>query len=371
MTVHLPTASSIERAIVCPPSQVLPQVNDGGGIDAERGTVIGRFARDVVAGEPYELALERVPRKDWQATCRNLDWKTLQGDLRQLRAEVAYAVHPETLIGREVGINLGRQYPSSEQLARLFGVPEGSAIFVGTNDLEGRKGGVLEVVCDIKTGAEVTTCSQNPQMRFHALARALATGADEVEARLLYIRADGRVFTDSHLFQSFELQLFGDALCELVSRLEQAKRDLTDGHVVVHESRLCLYCGAYPVCPAKTSLARAMLGDLQTAIATPRALTPQEGGKAWLMADEAIKLGKRVKEAMNDMARQNPLPTRVGKAVKEMDSHYTEFAIGQALQLLRDLGATQEQIDCLYVETPTKPVRELNEISKKRRTPSW
>ena len=69
----LPTASSLERAIACPASVALPQIFSG-GIDAERGSAIGKFARDVLAREPFEVALERVPRKDWRATCEALDW---------------------------------------------------------------------------------------------------------------------------------------------------------------------------------------------------------------------------------------------------------------------------------------------------------
>ena len=356
--------------MACPGSHVLPQVHDGGSEDAERGSAIGRFSRDVLAGEDDQIALEQVPRDDWRATCRNLDWDSVCGDLEEIRAEVAYAVHPETLTVCEAGINLGRRYPSNADLATRLQVPVGSAIFVGTNDLEGVTRSRRNVVCDIKTGLEVTACSVNPQMRFHALARYLLTGASEIEARLLYVRSDGRVFVDGHIFGAFELELFADALCDLVKRIERAKAERAAGTLTVMEGRHCTYCPAYPVCQAKVALARAMItpDHLLLRADSEESLSPLEGGKAWMMASELIKLGERVKKRLNGMARVVPLHTRPGKIVRQIESHTTEFAEGQAMALLRELGATQTQLDALYVETPTYPVREVNEIQKKRRS---
>lgn len=350
---RLPTASSLERALACTSSVVLPQIFSGGE-DAERGSAIGAFARDILAGEPWEAMLERVPRNDWRATCRALDFRAICGDLTVVRAEVAYAVDPERQIARQLGLNLGRRYP-----------PLAAGEFCGTNDLEGRKGS-LEVVCDLKSGREVTSCAVNPQMLFHALARYLVTGACEIEGRLLYVRADGRVFSDTHLFKAFELERFADRLAELVGRISEARGALAAGAALTAvEGSWCRYCPAYSSCPAKVALARAMISELSAAAGKP--LSPEEGGRVWMLATEAAKLAESVKQSMNGLARQVPLLTRPGKVVREIESHSTKFAEGAAIALLREKGATQAEIDCLYVESPTHPVREVNEVSKKRR----
>lgn len=357
MKRRLPTASSLERVLECPASVVLPQIFAGVGEDAERGTAIGRFVRDVLAGEPFEASLERVPRPEWRATCAALDFRTICGDLVDVRAEVAYAVDPAQQTARLLGLNLGRQYPD---------LADGE--FCGTNDLEGRTASGREVVCDLKSGREVTSCAVNPQLMFHALARWLVTGATEVEARILYVREDGRVFPDAHVFTAYELELYADALESLVTRI----RETREGHareglgaIVVTEGRWCGYCPAYSACPAKTALARAMLPELR-AVST-ESMTLEEAGAAWIFASEAEKLARAVKDRLNDMARMAPLPTRPGKVVRETVSHSTVFAQGQAIALLREKGVTQAEIDCLFVETPTRPVREVNDGTAKPR----
>ena len=354
MNQSLPTASSLERAIACPASVALPQIFSG-GIDAERGSAIGKFARDVLAREPFEVALERVPRKDWRATCEALDWDALVGGLVNVRAEVAYGIVPGNDEARELGLNLGRRYPT-------LLVDE----FCGTNDLEGQEDG-LEVVGDIKSGQEVTACAVNPQMKFHALARHRRTGAKVVEGRLLYVRSDGRVTRDCHRFTAYELDVFDDMLRELIGRIARARAARAEGTIEVSETRQCHFCPAYSACPSKVALARAMLGDLRTAASDAMPMTPEEAGAAWLMALEAEQLAKRVRKSLNGYARQEPLRTRPGKMVRETQSHTTQFAEGEALALLRTLGATQAQLDDLFVETLTHPVREVNEASQARR----
>ena len=364
--MSLPTASSLERALECPASCVMPAIHSG-GLDAERGSAIGRFARDVLAGDPYEVALDRVPRNDWKSTCSALDFKAICGDLIAVRAEVAYGVYPEAMEGRQLGLNLGRKYPGGAELAALFGITSSpAAVFVGTNDLEGRHRDTgMEVVCDLKSGQEVTACAANPQMKFHALARYLVTGATAVEARLLYVRSDGRVFRDAHVFTAYELDGFADQLVDLEGRLLRARARYDAGEALdVNEGSWCAYCAAKAYCPAKTLLVRHMLGTLTDVSSRLARLTPEEAGKAWLMATEAEKLAKLVRDGLRDIARDEPLRTRPGKIVRAIESHHTTFAEGAALALLRELGATQGQIDCLFVETPTHPIREVNEIQK-------
>lgn len=357
MIPALPTASGIERALACPASTVLPQTY-GGGEDAERGSAIGKFARDIIAGEPYEVALDRVARKDWKATCSGLDFQAICGDLVHVRAEVAYGVQPDAMSARFLGLNLGRRYPT-----------RGPGEFVGTNDLEGQTSDGVEVACDLKSGKEVTSCAANPQMQFHATARYLLTGKSPVEGRLLYVRSDGRVAKDPHTFTAFEMDSFADRLADLVGIL----RDTREAHaaggldaIKVTEGRHCAYCPAYSACPAKTRLARELVPTLRKYDRQGLDISPEDAGAAWAVATEGEKLAKAIKSRMNGYARQSPIHTRPGKVVREIASHTTEFAQGSALALLRELGATQAQIDLLFVETPTTQVREVNEVQRRR-----
>jgi hypothetical protein len=318
--------------------------------DAARGSAIGAFVRDVIAGEPYEDVLARVPQTRWRATCQALDWPAIVGGLSNVRAEVAYGLTPASGTARELGLNLGRKYPAL-----------GAGEFSGTNDLEGRCG-AMDVVCDLKSGRDVTECSSNPQMMFHAAARRHITCADRIEARLLYVREDGRVIPDVHVFRGYEIEMFEDALGELPLRIEGARVTFRSGGAPeVTTGAWCKYCPCLPACPAYTSLARQMLPELRSVSRSIATMTAEECGAAWLKLGEIERIYKATKESLKARAQQEKLPTRPGKAVTELSYPRRDFDRDAALSLLRAKGATPEEIDGVYVERTVSQIREVKD----------
>ena len=352
----LPTASAIERAIECPASCVLPAINISGD-DATRGREIHAFIRRIANRMAREEALSLVPSEHRQV-CEGIDLARIFGGLSDVRGEVAYAIDIRDTKVEELGINLSRNYPA-------LGVNE----FAGTNDIEGTRLDGVPVVCDVKTGfLEVTQTKDNAQQKFHARARQLMTGADEVEARLIFIGSDGRVTLDCHTFDSFELESFDDELIELRDRILVAK-DRYDiaGEVSVSSGSWCRYCPAMAACPAYTALARTMADDVATIGEQLAAMTPSQQGVALVKAKEIEKLLESVLEGLKALARQNPIPLPNGKIYTETNSHATSFDQASAVAMLRTLGAADAEVETLYRRIETHPVKTVNDPSQPKR----
>lgn len=347
------TASALERAFACPPSTFLPQVNESNE-DADRGSEIHKFVRNVAAGMPIATALLLVP-KEHQAVCQGIDFARVCGDLSNVRAEVSYAIDVERSEVRELGINLGRKYP-----------PRRPAEFAGTNDIEGRRIDDVEVVGDVKTGELVTPCRDNPQMKFHARARQLATGASEVEGRLIYIRRDGKVMLDCHTFRAFELETFQDEAVFFIERREAARaRYEATGQVTVSTGDHCKYCPAMTACPRYVALARSMVVDvveLGTDVAARGfvTMTPEQMGIAWAKLTDIGRVHDQIKEGLKAMAKQGSFPLPNGKMVRMIEFARSDFSREKAFELMRAKGATQAEIEACYAENTVQQVREGN-----------
>jgi len=353
------TASGLERAMACPASTALPAIHESSDY-AERGSAIGRFVRGVLGGLSVDRALVDV-RPEWRETCLQLEWPKIVGGLHDVRGEMAYAILTPTMEVRELGSNLGRNYPK---------LPD-SWVF-GTNDVEGTGFDDVPVVTDLKSGQEVTEAKANPQVKFHGLARHLRTGAPTVEGRLQYIEESGKVWTDPHRFDAFDLQVFGDEMADTVVRMRRAREAVARGEsVTVYSGDHCRYCPAMMACPRYTSLARRMLPDLQElvqqgnveAVTERFSIMPMEQrAKAWTLAADASRLVDTVQEALKAIARREPirgLPN--GKMVEERTYPRTSFVQDKALEMLRAKGATDDEIATLYTEKNVAQVKMVND----------
>lgn len=344
-----PTASGLERVGECEASHVLPAVHVSTGY-ARRGQEIASFIRRVLGGMSRIDAAAFVSDPTWRTTCLLLDFTRLVGDLSSVRGEMAYSLDVQTDAVRELGSNLGRNYPAL-----------GENEIGGTDDIEGERIDGVPVVIDVKTGQPVTSCRENPQIMFFARIRQLLTGAPEVEGRIAYVSDDGHVELDTAMFSAFDLDSFGDDLAEIVRRVAAARARLAAGEVLtVSSGSHCRYCPAMAACPRYTALARTMVDDVADMTARLGAMTPEQQGIAYEKAKEIEKFLAVVLDGMKELARQNAIPLRSGKVYKETRSTSTHLDTPRALTLLRERGVTDEQIADLYKSTPTFPVKVVN-----------
>jgi len=178
------SASSMERATICPSSTALPRVYRTTN-DSERGQGVHFYLRQRGQGISAEDALALVPEK-WQATCKGInlesEFKTL--GIREPRFEVAFAVQAETGKVRELGQGLERKYQLEP------------GEIPGTVDLLGESFRGYPLIADFKTGYEdVTDVEQNLQIQFYAYAAARSRNADRAEAYIGYVDAVGNIGT--------------------------------------------------------------------------------------------------------------------------------------------------------------------------------
>lgn len=348
----LPSASALGRALECPASCVLPatQVHRE---DAIRGTSIHRFIRVVARGVPIEEAIKHVAPK-WQSTCWQIDWSAIVGGLTEIRSENAFAIDADTQQVRFLGEDIGRDYSSVT-----------ATEYPGSEDIGGIDWDGIPCTSDIKTGfMPVAECSENSQVKFFALRIHLETGADRVRGRILYVREDGSVRPDVHVFTRIELEDFADELSDLIPRIEEARAQLAAGITPATSSGpWCRFCPAVSVCPSKTALARALGGDSDIVLRELRAMTPERQGEAYVKAKEIKRMIEMILDGFDDIARRSPFSSRPGKIVKEIAYDKQQFSNATAIELLHSLGATREQIDSCYRSTPVRQIRELNDKS--------
>ena len=343
------TASSLERVIACPASEALPRVVDAGARrDRDRGTVIHRFLQRVMTGMPEDVALALVPEKD-QAVCGRIRVPRITSGISwDLRCEVAYALSPGEDRARILGLDLDRNYPDLDP-----------GEIAGTNDFEGMRMDGVPVVGDVKTGNDVTPCEDNPQAQFHARARQLVTGADEVEARIVYVRPSGYVERDEHVFSRIELETFEDRVIEARQVAHRARLAVVNGEVpVVTTGSWCRYCPAMPACPAYAGLARRFVPDLEEIPGQLAMLSPAQQGEAWLKVKQIKRLAETAEDALKALARQSPLPLPNGKVIRPVTIHRNDFSKDAALALLAEKGATEDEIAGCYRKNDVEQIKE-------------
>lgn len=332
------SASGAERAALCPASTALPATASS-SYYADRGTGIHAFVRAVLAGVPRTAALGRVDPR-WRTTCEGIDFARMGGDLREVRAEVAYAYDALARSTRFLGVNLSRAYGQMHS----WEVP-------CTLDVEGTRFDGLPIVADTKTGRDVATAKQNWQLRVQAIARATFLGADEIEARIWYVRDDGYVRPDCGHFTRFDLEEIGDELEEACARANEARAAAATGkRLRVVQGEHCRYCPAFASCPANVQLARTMLPELADVAEQIAAMTPQQAGAVYLKLQKVGTLYDAIKDGLKAYASEMPLDLGDGRRVEVGTRNVERFQADAALALLRSKGATDAEIAALYVE---------------------
>lgn len=343
------SASASERTMACPAWLALPRVERSND-SSERGTQIHGYIRAVLEGANPGHALDSVS-PEHRAVCVMIDWRALGGDLlAPLETEGAYAVDVRARSARFLGSNIGRGY---EAAAKATGAPLGPWEVPGSLDICGRRRDRPEtiVVIDTKTGfRDVTPAEENGQGLFFAAAKLLLVEhADEVEFRIAKVKASGDVHDrDRFTFTRLDVDSYLDEYEAALERAHDARRLViarqtpnvaTGGH--------CDYCPAFEACPAQTALARQLLPELADIDARIGAMTIGQVGAAYELAHDRVKpLLERVLDPLKErIMREGLAPYPDGKRCAKLSTYPQDrFSQKQAIALLEQLGATQDQI---------------------------
>lgn len=356
--VYLPTLSGMQRAAECPASEALRVRVHSSSEFAERGTCIHEFGDAVARGIlTRDEALKLVP-EEWLKTCLGLDTDALYHDLDGLRTEVAYAIDTESETVRCLGDHLGRSYP-----------PRKPTEAAGTLDVAGRRrSNGRHVVRDVKTGfAEVEPAATNWQTRAFAYCLQLETGEPLVDGEIAYVREDGTVDIDRAEFDADNLASVPSELAAIRRRIVTAvERFEASGAVDVHPSdAACKYCPARVVCPAHVALVRSFVADLGSLGDAFEVMTPEQLSHAWLTFERLRPVYEAVEKSLKGIARHQGIDLSDGRQVRAIEVHKQRFSKDAALDLLRQLGATEQQIAGCTREAVELHVRALGKKKTK------
>jgi Protein of unknown function (DUF2800) len=358
VTLENGSASATERTFACGASLALPRVHRTDRY-AEKGHDIHSFVRAVLTGIPPATALERVD-PEHRATCRKIEWHKLCADLGDLRCEASYALDVVARSARFLGLDIRREY-------ERFGL--GPNEVPGSDDIEGTRIDGVPVIVDLKSGYQyVTDAAENGQGLFFGAVKHLMLGADEVEFRIAKLKPDGQIrVVSSATYTAFEIDSYLDRYAEALVRARAARRVyLAGGMPDVSEGDWCGYCECHEACPAKSALARAMIttaADLESRVAS---LPLVEAGRAWNVYQQMRDTMSRIGAALESRARNEPLPIGDEKVAREVSYEKTSFSSAGALELLKALGATDEQIAALHRTYVVSTVRETRDPNAPR-----
>lgn len=338
----LPSASGLSTGIECAAAYALPHVRTSSKY-ARRGTALHWYVHRLLQGIAKAEALADVPL-EWRETAREIDVNLVGGDLRNPRTEEAFAYNIETGEARALGRLEHRAYPKL-----------GPGWMYGTEDFGGIRIDDVNVTGDTKTGyLAVTPAKENTQTQFHALVRHTLSGAPEVEGRIIHKRDGQRAYRDSATFTAFDLDGFADTLRDMRGRILHARAEVAIGTVpTVSMGEHCRYCPAATSCPAQVALARVMVApeDLDPNAVAGRiaAMNPEEIGIAWVRAKQFEKMADLVLKGLKAAAYSvDKIPVPGGKMVKLNVIPQARLSGERAIEKLRELGASEEEIASLY-----------------------
>lgn len=275
------------------------------------------------------VAPESVPRVRllWASA---LDWLTTHARIGW-QPERAFAWDWTTDTGRELETPGGH---------RDYSLATDTEI-TGTADCVTWDGDVL-VVYDWKSGrAELDT--YDGQMALLAVAAARAYGASKVRVVLVRFRDNGPPEVRERTFDALDIEEYAGTFALMLT-------GAADGVALPSPGPHCsaMYCPAQASCPASRALLTshedtAPLAELLTTAIT----TPEEAGRAYLLAKRAKSLLKLIDDRVQEIAAQGDVPTSGGKVLRMFDRSREYFSAERIDPLrreamvgeLRELGA--------------------------------
>ena len=323
MTI-LPSASGLTRALHCPASTVLPKVRRESSAFVQQRIDFHAFV-DAVNKRGLEAAIAEAP-EDMREVWGQMDLSALPTDPNAYATEVALAWDPTTDKARELNRAGTRDYADARETE-----------YVGTADAVALLGDDAVWVGDIKPRftPNVPPAHQNWQLRFLALAMCRLHGRSRAVVELIHADESGS-WRDRAEFDALELDLIAGELALLGGRIAE---DRAKGQAEPTEGSWCRYCDSFAHCPAKQALATALAtGRIGVPAGTELALTPENAGVAWQRVKQAEQVLERIREALEQFAREQPFATPDGLVVSAGERRTESIDGNAAHAVLERLG---------------------------------
>lgn len=348
--MRLPTASSLDRADICPGSEALPHVErlrewakHGQDLHAflERVPAIGR-----------EKALAEIESDELRAVCEEIDLSRLPVDGASYAHEVAFAFDVETGKAREIGRGLKRAY-GKLSLTEI----------AGTADVVALEADDGVYIGDYKTGWQyektAPALEKNRQFRFLAKAASSAWGRSAATIEVIRLNDEGRPWKKSHGLGPFDLDHEGDELRRIALRIFDEREKVAAGKLPTLVSGAhCTYCPAFNSCPEIRGQVRAVL-DAGSAEAIAAVLTDDTAR----MLAERIPLveaaADRAKEALKMYATNKPVTLRNGFVYGPVEATIREIDGAKARAVLTRFLGDEKAAANLPIKTSQDAIKDL------------
>jgi len=347
------SGSEAERALACPASTLLPQIDRDVGDAAVRGTAVHAYLElcaDVGPDKALKVIETHPEFGKWLEVCEAIVVSLLP---TQLAAEVSFAFNFVTGRARELGRSLDRKYIEAGLDPRVE-VPI-TVDVLGVDD-----DSVL--VADYKTGrTKVTAARRNKQLALGAVCAADVYGKDRATVEIVHPARDGAPpYRDRAELDGFDLDDMRLELKTFYERREETKAWMKHGNSpslavldVMREGNHCRYCRCYTVCPAKTALAVRMgTGDEIQELSVQ--LTPENAGQIYVRAKMAKDFLQRIFDAIYGMAEQDPIEFAPGQMLGLRDKKGNEKLSGPVVHEVVKLLHSDEIADDAVELSATK-----------------
>lgn len=301
---------------------------------AERGTRFHRaIALYAASDEGIPISVEDDIREEYARAREWFDSLGVKRGSASLYVEVAFAWDPET----DTAEILGKDRDYSRANGRLC----------GTADLVMTTATGAVMVWDYKTG---DGSDAGPQLRGLGLMAARALGVESVTVAALEVRSAGVTEVCREELDSFDLALVAGQLAELIAAIPDA--DPIPGEHCGQK-----YCSARLHCPVgQTAMAEVV--DVIPAESLVRRqeyriTDPIRTAEQAIWTVDVLRLVEAWTKAKRDEIKQRVPPegwrTEDGRVIKETFAKGVEgFSKDHALLVLKELGATDEQIGRCY-----------------------
>lgn len=327
-----PSASKAEMFVECTASHVLGQA-PARSEQADRGTEGHRPLTDTINGTGQTLQEERDRVVRLLREFTNVP-------MSSMRAEAAYVVNVRDRTSRLVGVDIGRAY------GKL-----GPYDFPVSLDVEAVVDEDTVWIRDWKFG----TYSNVWQLHVQAMAVLFpepgpkppkAPSQFMVDAGFVYFEEGRKPREETYAIGLMDLDEKAEQLAKAFDRVKYITDTIRNGGTPrLSQGPWCKYCPAQDHCPAKWSMIRAALGEMQGMDSIVEAMTLEKCGQAWHWVKEVEKFRKKAETVLRDrLEREGGFPLPNGKTlVLEQRSGKKTVDMKRTMALLEELGATEEQ----------------------------
>jgi len=295
-----PSASSLDRAVRCTASAVLPQTREQTSAEAQTGTLIHEYLRYAVPGPA------RAPHESVAKRCLAIDLADIRCGGTVIRVEAAFAYDVLTGRVREIESDKDRDYSSCSEsevpgtLDLLLASPEG-----------------IPHAIDYKTGDELKIgAAKNLQLRFAALvASYLFPAAPKIKVSFCYIGYNGQLRWDTAELDEFELIDTRDELRAAYKRWQFAR---STGQVSTNPGPHCKHCASVRHCPVAArdwDSLTSLDGEAWVDTIKRESQSDAYASQAWERIKRIEDVVELAKGTLRERAIERPIPLSDGTVV--------------------------------------------------------